>query len=126
MQYVPSIDRFVWLLQYWFDSASHNKLRLITFHPRDLTSSGPRTYLYIDIRSTDLALNNILDAGDLAVGDKHLWLSVNNKDTGLIVMQFPFSALDTAGTFTYWHTDPKIGTPAYLSRVAQNSGDTAY
>ena len=126
VQYLPTIDRFVWLLQYVNDSATHNKLRIITFRPVDLTSTGPSTYLYIDIRSTDLGLTNILDAGDLAVGGEHLWLSVNNLGTGLVVMQFPFSALSTAGSFTYWYTDATVGAPAYLSRVAQNSGDIAY
>jgi hypothetical protein len=128
VQYIPTIDRFVWLMQYWGNAALNNKQRLITFHPRDLTTAGPRggAYLVIDIRSTDLGLTNILDAGDLAVGKEHLWWSANNWDTGLVVMRLPISALDVAGTFTYWYTDPSISRRAYLSRISQNPGDTVY
>ena len=126
VQYIPQIDRFVWLIQYAENAASNNRLRLILFHPRDVTITGPSSFLYVDIASTDLGLTNILDAGELAIGNKWLWLSANNAGTGLVVMKLPISALDIVGTFTDWSTDPANSQTAYLSRISQNPGDTVF
>lgn len=126
VQYLPSIDRFAWLIQYWANAASANKLRLITFRPQDVTTTGINSWLYIDFLSTDLGLTNKLDAGELAVGNNQLYLSATNTGTGLVVMRVPIAALGVVGSFTYWYTDPNNGQVAYLSRLSQNPGDTLF
>jgi hypothetical protein len=126
VQYLPSIDRFAWLIQYWSTTSGANKLRLITFHPRDVDSNGINSWLYLDILSTDLGITDKLDAGELAVGNAQLWLAATNTGTGLVVLRIPIAALNVVGSFTYWYTDATIGGPAYLSRLSQNTGDTLY
>ncbi|KAI9866995.1 MAG: hypothetical protein M1813_000393 [Trichoglossum hirsutum] len=126
VQYLPSIDRFAWLIQYWPNSNGANKLRLITFHPRDVNTNGINSWIYLDILSTDLGLIKYFDAGELAVGDNYLWLAANNKDTGLVVFRIPIASLDVVGSLTYWYTDANNGRAAYLSRLSQNPGDTLF
>jgi hypothetical protein len=128
VEYLPSIDRFVWLMQYWKNSLSVNKLRVITFHPSDVTATGINSWIYTDFISTDLGLGNGFDAGDLSVGNSQLFLSVNDPESGkgVQVIRIPIAALNVVGSYTYWHTNSADGATAYLSRIAQNAGDTAY
>jgi hypothetical protein len=126
VQYLPSIDRFAWLIQYWPNSGGANKLRVITFHPHDVDTSGINSWIYLDILSTDIKLTNKLDAGELAVGNNQLWLAATNTGTGLVVFRIPMDALDVVGSFTYWHTDVNNGGTSYLSRLSQNPGDTLF
>ena len=127
VQYIPKIKRFVWLLEYSPDGHHGNKLRLITFRPQDVDASGPTSWLYLDIYSmSDLNLRGRLVFGDLAVGDHKLWVSATATGVGLVVIRIPIYALDHAGPLTYWYTDPADGAVAYLYRLAQNPGDTAF
>ncbi|MCJ1243339.1 hypothetical protein MMC30_000536 [Trapelia coarctata] len=126
VQYLPSIDRFAWLLQYWNNASGANKLRVITFHPRDVDTKGINSWIYLDILSTDLKLTGKLDAGELAVGNNQLWLAATNTGFGLVVLRIPIAALDVVGSFTYWYTDVKNGGTAYLSRLSQRPGDTLF
>jgi hypothetical protein len=126
VQYIPSIDRFVWLIQYWKNDKSVNKFRLITFHPRDVDKKGINSWLFLDIISTDLKLKGPLDYGDLAVGNSQLYVSATNTGVGLIVIRIPIAALNVIGSLTYFYTDPNIGSVAYLSHISQNPGDTVF
>jgi len=126
VHYLPSIDRFVWLLQYNSNNASVNKLRLITFHPHDVDRNGINTWIYLDIVSTDLMLTGPLDYGDLAVGNNQLYISATNTGVGLVVVRVPIAALDVVGPLTYWYTDPALGVVAYFSHLSQNAGDTVF
>jgi len=126
VHYLPSINRFVWLIQYLENAKSVNKLRVITFHPSDVDAGGIRAWIYLDIVSTDLQLNGPFDYGDLAVGDSELYVSATNSGTGLVVIRIPIAALDVVGPLTYWYTDPKIGSVAIFSHLSQNPGDTVF
>lgn len=126
VQYLPSIDRFAWLIQYWSNSKGSNKLRLITFHPRDVDIHGINSWIYLDILSTDLKLSGPLDAGELAVGNNYLWLAATNTGHGLVVVRIPTASLNVVGSLTYWYTDVANGGTAYLSRLSQNPGDTLF
>lgn len=55
VQYLPSIDRFAWVIQYRDDAtSSRNKLRVITFHPRDVTATRINSWLYADFNEERL------------------------------------------------------------------------
>lgn len=126
VQYLPSIDRFAWLIQYWSNSKGANKLRVITFHPHDVDTNGINSWIYLDILSSDLKLTGKLDAGELAIGDNQLWLAATNTGVGLVVVRIPIAALDVVGSLTYWYTDVNNGKVACLSRLSQNPGDTLF
>jgi hypothetical protein len=124
VQYLPSIDRFVWLLQYTNNTKNVNKLRLITFRPSDVDTKGINSWLYMDILSS----GGFLDYGELAVGDTQLYLSATlyGSTSGLIVFRIPIAALDVVGSLTYWQTNTNDGAIAQGSRLSQNPGDTVF
>jgi hypothetical protein len=126
VQYLPSIDRFVWLMQYVAtnDTRNVNKLRLITFHPSDVDATRIRSYLYTDILSS----GGWLDYGELGAGDTQLYISATlyGPTSGLMVFRVPIAALDVVGSYTYWQTDANDGANAQGSRLAQNPGADAF
>jgi len=126
VQYIPLIDRFVWLLQYVAtnDTKNVNKLRLITFHPSDVDATGIRSYIYTDILSS----GGWLDYGELAVGNTQLYISATlyGPTSGLMVFRVPIAALNVVGSYTYWQTHASDGAIAIGSRMAQNPGADAF
>jgi len=126
VQYLPSIDRFVWLMQYakTNDSRTVNKLRLITFHPSDVDATGIRSYIYTDFLSS----GGWLDYGELGVGDTQLYISATlyGSTSGLMVFRVPITALNVVGSYTYWQTHASDGVNATGSRLAQNPGSDAF
>jgi hypothetical protein len=126
VQYLPSIDRFVWVIQYIPNAKSVNKLRLISFHPRDVDTKGIKSWIYLNIASTDLKLKKQFDYGDLTVSDNQLYVSATNSGTGLIVIRIPIAALNVISSLTYWYTDLKCGSIAIFSHLSQNPRDTVF
>lgn len=127
VQYLPSIDRFVWLLQYQQNTANINRLRLITFHPKDVDTKGINSYIYMDIDST--SFGGRLDYGELGVGNTQLYLSTTvyaASGNGLVVFRIPIEALDVVGSLTYYQTSVSDGFFAQGSRLTQNPGDTVF
>lgn len=126
VQYIPSIDRFVWLMQYVAtnDTKNVNKLRLITFRPDDVVTTGIRSYIYTDILSS----GGWLDYGELGVGNTQLYISATlyGPTSGLMVFRVPISALNVVGSYTYWQTNANDGAVAQGSRLAQNPGADAF
>jgi hypothetical protein len=126
VQYLPSIDRFVWLIQYVQNNAGINRLRLITFHPGDVDRNKIKSWIYLDITSANLNVNSWLDYGELAVGDNQLYLSATVIGTGLVVLRIPIAALNVVGSLTYSYTNPSDGAVAASSRLSQNPGNTVF
>lgn len=132
VQYVPSIDRFIWLLQYATDNStgpSLNKLRLITFHPSDVAATKINNWLYTDFLSTVTGAGGWLDYGELSVGNSQLYLSATwygQTGSGLTVMQIPLNALNVVGGYTYSSTHWQDGGFAQGSRISQNGGDAVF
>jgi hypothetical protein len=126
VEYVPKIDRFVWLLLFRPNSANVNKIRVITFHPKDVTATGINAWLYMDLYSGNFGLNTWLDYPDIAVGDNWIYISATAIGQGLAVFRVPLTGLDVASTFTVWYTDAARGDVASESRIGQNPGDTLF
>jgi hypothetical protein len=126
VQYLPSINRFVWLLQYRKTKKGLNKLRLITFHPSDVDKNVINSWIYLDIASSDLKFTSWLDYGELAVGNSQLYVSATVIGSGLVVFRIPIAALDIVGTLTYWYTNMNDGIVAQSSRLSQNPGEHCF
>jgi hypothetical protein len=146
VQYVPKIDRFVWLLQYQrflrptdkdpTNPTGPNRIRILVASPAQLISSGATAWKQLDITSRMLGLgNNQLDFPDLSVGDNFLNISVDAavdgifgyRKTGLIIIQIPFSDLISPGnSFHFFFTDSADSRPAYLGHLSQNTGKEVF
>jgi len=126
VQYLPSIDRFVWLILYTPNDKSVNRFRLVTFHPSDVDTSGINSWIYLDIVSTDINFSSYLDFPDLAVGNNQLYVSITDHNTGFAVIRVPIADLDVAGSLTYYYTNKNDATFAQFSHATQNPLDTLY
>lgn len=126
VQYLPSIDRFAWVIQYWDDAtSSRNKLRVITFHPRDVTATSINSWLYADFNEGDFnGVTTDLDQPGLVIGGQYFYLSASPG--ALVVLRLPIAAFDVVGTFTYSYTNVNDGTHAIRSYLTQNPGDTVF
>jgi len=136
VQYVPQINRFVWLDQYWGNlggTSGKNRYRLAVFPPSAVTAGGLTSWTYWDITAASFpALTRpFLDFPDLAVGQNYLYLSANNGINGKVYtsviarigLNNLANGLNLAAGSEAWRY---IAGPLFFGRVAQNTGSRAY
>jgi len=131
LQYVPSIDRFIWYMQFCGDGAScisgNNIIRVAAASTNDFINSGGTAWTYWDIRSSQVeATSGILDYPDLSVGDNSLYISTDAVGIGLLIMRLPLNEIKLGTGFTFWYTHPSDGPTAYGGHVCQNTKDEVY
>jgi hypothetical protein len=137
MQYVPSIDRYVWLIQtnratIGTDAQRQpilgpNRLRIALASPATLRTTGALAWTYYDITSATLGIgNNWLDYPDLTVGNNFLYFSVDQVGTGLIVGRLPLADLAAGVGTTVQFTRAADGATAYGAHLTQNALDGVY
>ena len=124
VHYIPSIDRFAWLLQYTENSQGENVLRLAFGSTAEIADRRWRTF---DIKPAELGSpNNLIDFPDLAVGQNMLYITTNaflgGDWTASYVIRIPFSEL-VSGVIRAQRT---VSTENFAFRVAQNSGARAF
>jgi hypothetical protein len=128
--YIPSINRFAWLVQYFADASGVNLDRLVVFPPTSVTSGGlTGPFNFWDLPSQS-GTYHFVDFPDLAVGNHFLYLSTDIGTTkgvvqseiariGLSNLQMGLNLAAPPHPWRFW-----IG--AKFLRVAQNTGGTAY
>lgn len=136
IQYVPSIDRFIWLMQFKTGTNGKNRVRVAASSPETVSSSKCTSWTYWDLTSDALgivttaadATNRIhnLDYPNLSVGTNYLYISIDNWGGGRIVVRIPLSEIAAAGTINFRYTNWANGGNAYGGHVTQNTGDVAY
>jgi hypothetical protein len=130
IQYVPQINRFIWLMQFsgtCGGTCGTNKERIAAATPAVVANGG--TWTYWDLASATFGLpsaNPSLDYPDMAVGDKSLYVSVDNVGVGLLVMRIPLSQIAAASSINIGYTTPSDSATAYGGHLTQNVRDTAY
>lgn len=123
VNYMPSIDMFVWLLQYG-PSTGDNIQRLAFAKTADLTAGRWRIF---DITTDALGVQgSFLDFPDLAVGSNFLYMTTNifpqGNAAGTAVVRIPLSSIGSGNP-----TAEKFVSMDFQSfRVTQNCRDTAY
>ena len=120
VQYVPSIDRFILLLQ------GGGGYRVASASPADVKSSGATSWTYWNLSQTFFGFTGGLDYPDLSVGTDYLYLSFDEVGTGLAVARISLAAIAAGGTVTVEWTDPTNGGPAYGGHVMQNTGNEVF
>ena len=124
VNYIPSIDTFVWLLQYG-PRTGDNIQRLAFAKTDDVKAGRWRTF---DITTQALGQPGaFLDFPDLAVGANFLYMTTNvfppnNGNAGSAVIRIPFASI-AAGAPT---AQKYVPMTLFSFRVAQNCGTTAY
>lgn len=130
VQYVPSIDRFVWLLQ--GKCAPHNfcnGYRLAMASPAEILVSKGTAWTYWNL--TPNIFNqppDSFDYPDLSVGDNFLYMTwdVGGSNGGHLVARTSLAGLKAAGTIEIDYTDPKDSINAWGSHLSQNTGNEIF
>ena len=125
VQYVPSIDRFVWLLQ-------GNGYRLASASPSAVTASGGTSWTYWNLTPAFFGFtgeNGSLDYPDMSVGTNYLYLSFDHTTKGaqgLMVARISLSQIQAGGTVTVEWTNPTDSGLAYLSHLTQDTENEVF
>jgi hypothetical protein len=144
IQYVPSIDRFIWLMQFSTGANGKNRLRIAAASPESIVSSNCTSWTYWDLTTDGLGVtttaadatagNHWLDYPNMSVGANSLYISVDNVGNGgaspptggRIVVRVPLSEIQSGSTINYRYTHWADAGRAYASHVTQNTGDEAF
>jgi hypothetical protein len=146
VQYVPSIDRFIWLMQFSTGANGKNRLRIAAASPETVSTSKCTSWTYWDLTSdalgiittaADAALSlpiHWLDYPNMSVGNNSLYISVDNVGNGSaspptggrIIVRIPLSEIAAGVTINFRYTDWAKAGNAYAGHVTQNTGDEAY
>jgi hypothetical protein len=88
VMFVPQVNRFVWLLQYWPDANRNAAIRMVIVSPAQLRAGTPRNWPRWDFDSNFLGQPRLgLDQPDLAVGTHFLYMTVDQMTAGGQVSQ---------------------------------------
>jgi hypothetical protein len=122
VQYVPSIDRFVWLLQ-------GNGYRLAVASPADIINSGGKAWTYWNLTPQLFgeAASVSFDYPDLSVGDNALYISWDGNG-GFQVARTSLAGLQAGGTITidYTHPSDAPSSITWGDHLTQNTGNEIF
>jgi hypothetical protein len=132
VQYVPSIDRFIWLLQ----GAAENGVRLASASPGDIMSSKGTAWTYWNLTPDVFGqpAGTGFDYPDLSVGTNYLYLSWDNGwpncpsgcSSGREVARVALGEIKAGGTIEIDYTNPSDSPMAWGDHLTQNTGDEVF
>jgi hypothetical protein len=136
--YVPSIDRFVWVMLTKGSKVggsdekpinAFNRLRVASASPAQVLSSGGTSWTYWDMTTALFrgGKTAFLDYPDVSFTDSYLHISVVRPDIGgFFVIRVPLADVQFGGTVHIEYTNPSDGKVAAGARLAHDSPDAAY
>jgi hypothetical protein len=140
VHYIPSIDRFVLLMQFNRAPTGPNRLRIAVASPQDIINNngGRSAWTVWDLTSTSFGLGNDswLDYPDIGFGATFLYISVNVlcsrscfraglRET-LMVVRIPLSDLKNGQTIQFRFTNPNRTKIRIYSHIMQNSENEVF
>ena len=135
VQYVPSIDRFIWLLQGSTTATQSGGYRLASASPADVISRGRRAWTYWNLTPTVFGqpVGTGFDYPDMSVGNNFLYLGWDagfgcpaGCSQGFQVARVPLNQIQTSSTITIGFTNPSNGPMAWGSHISQNTLDEVF
>jgi len=120
--YVPRIDMFLWLLQYWSDTGGNNRIRLAAQTTPEVRSSDGTAWTYWDFVSDVFNTGSSLDYNDVSFGENSFWWT-SQIGSGRVVVRIPQSEIAARGTINFAYTGE---TDALWSHLTQNATNTVY
>lgn len=127
VQYAPSIDRFVWLLQGQVPLSTGHGYRLAVASPADIAASGGTAWTYWIALPSAFGCTGF-DYPDLAVGSHDLYMSWDAEggpcSDGMTVARTSLASLQAGGQITVHFTDPTDGGITRGGHLTQNAAGT--
>lgn len=125
VHYVPSIDRFVWLLQ----GSGFSGYRLAVASPAQIIASGGTAWTYWNLPASLFGSCSEFDYPDMSLGNSFVYMSWDAggcSSGGFQVARTSFAGLAAGGTITIEFTDPANGSMAWGSHLMQNTGNEIF
>ncbi len=125
VQYVPSIDRFIWLLQ-------GTGYRLAMASPADIVNSGGTSWTYWNLTPSVFGTTgSAFDYPDLSVGNNSLYISWDaacspSCSGGLQVARIALTGIQAGGTISIDYTNQSDSNVAWGSHLSQNTQDEIF
>ena len=126
IQYAPSIDRFIWLLQ-------GTGYRLAMASPADIKSSNGTAWTYWNLTPSLFGKCTGPDYPDLSLGDNSLYISWDagggtGCTAGFQVVRTSLTGIKAGGTITLEFTDPANAPSSKIwgEHLTQNTGDEIF
>lgn len=127
IQYAPSIDRFIWLLQ-------GTGYRLAMASPADIKNSHGTAWTYWNLTPSLFGKCAGPDYPDLSIGDHSLYISWDaggggsGCSAGFQVVRTSLAGIQAAGTITLEFTDPANAPVSKIwgEHLTQNTGDEIF
>jgi hypothetical protein len=126
IQYAPSIDRFIWLLQ-------GTGYRLAMASPADIKSSNGAAWTYWNLTPSLFGKCTGPDYPDLSIGDNSLYISWDagggaGCTGGFQVARTSLAGIKAGGTISLDFTNPKDAPSSKVwgEHLTQNTGDTIF
>jgi hypothetical protein len=138
VQYVPSIDRFIWLLQGTDASAVQqpNGQRIAAASPAQIISGGGKAWTYWDLTPGVFGepTGTGFDYPDLSVGDNYLYMSWDvgwpgcpkGCNSGHEVARSLLSQIKAGGTIGIDYTTPSDSSSAWGAHLMQDTGNEIF
>jgi hypothetical protein len=136
--YVPRIDRFVWLMQFWKGATSNkNRDRIAAAQPAALLKAGSCTstscninlatfagaWTYWDLTSDTFSMGaHWMDYPDLSSGANNLYVNTDIAGQAALISRIPLSEIAASETITFQYWEQ----PSYPARVTRNTAKEAY
>lgn len=123
LQYVPEIDMFIWLIQYW-PKDGKNRIRMAAQFTDQVRSSNGTAWTYWDFPESFFTSTSRLDRNDMSYGNSSLWWATNVVGEGRVVLRMPLSQIQAKSTinFSYTNNEPDC----MFGIVSQNGTNTVY
>ena len=129
VQYVPSINRFIWVLQ-------GNGYRLASASPSQIIKSGGIAWTHWNL-TPDLfgqPSGTGFDYPDVSVGTNNLYISWDTGfpncpagcNSGREIMRIPLSQIAAGGTINFEYTTPSDSSSAWGSHLSQDTGNEIF
>ena len=131
VQYVPSIDRFIWVLQ-------GKGYRMAEASPAQIKSSGGTAWTYWNLGPGSIGqpTGTGFDYPDTSVGDTSFYLTWDvgafkngcppGCNGGKVVVRVPLSQIQAGGTIFYSYTYPPDSSLAWGSHLTQDTGNEIF
>jgi hypothetical protein len=126
VQYVPSIDRFVWLLQ----GGGLSGYRLAVASPAQIIASSGTAWTYWNLPANLFGTCTGFDYPDMSTGNSFVYFSwdagFGGCSGGLQVARTSFAGLQAGGTITIEFTDPPDSSMAWGSHITHDTSDEVF
>jgi hypothetical protein len=96
-QYLPGIDRFVWLMQFSAGTNGQNCLRIAAASPREIICTKCTGWTYWDVSTTQPGLNAGMNHSEISVRHNVLCITIGQRESALFLVEIPLDAIRTGG-----------------------------